>query len=237
MLRYGIDVSKHQGNVDWSKVKASGKVEFAILRAGIGTAKDIRFEAYYQGAKENNIPVGAYWYSYAVTTAQAVQEAEAFLNVVKGKQFAYPLYFDLEEPKQFALGRNQCSEVAKAFLNTLEKAGYFAGLYASKSHLEDYVTQEVRNRYAVWVAHYGVKQTTYSGSYGMWQYSDKGTVSGIPDNQVDFDICYTDYPTVIKNAGLNGFEKTAVPAEPSKEKKQFSVTVDGKTYSGELEEN
>ena len=235
MLRYGIDVSKHQGNVDWSKVKASGKVEFAILRAGIGTAKDIRFEAYYQGAKENNIPVGAYWYSYAVTTAQAVQEAEAFLNVIKGKQFAYPLYFDLEEPKQFALGRNQCSEVAKAFLNTLEKAGYFAGLYASKSHLEDYVTQEVRNRYTVWVAHYGVKQTTYSGAYGMWQYSDKGTVSGIPDNQVDFDICYKDYPALIKNAGLNGFSK--VSPESPKEKIQVSVTMDGKTYSGTLEKN
>lgn len=234
MTVYGIDVSKHQGNIDWNKVKASGKANFAILRAGIGTEKDVKFEEYYQGAKKNNIPVGAYWYSYAVTTAQAVQEANAFLNAVKGKQFEYPLYFDIEEAKQFALGKNKCSEIAKAFLATLEQAGYYAGIYASKSHLEDYLTEEVRKRYAVWVAHYGVSQTTYSGQFGMWQYSDKGTVSGIPDNQVDFDACYKDYPTVIKNAGLNGFAKSVEKNVETVENKSIDIMlkINGEDYSG-----
>lgn len=234
MLKYGIDVSKHQGAINWTKVKASGNVEFAVLRAGIGISKDIRFEEYYRNASANQIPLGAYWYSYAVTTAQAVQEAEAFLNAVKGKQFEYPLYFDLEEPEQFALGKTKCSQVAEAFLNTLEKAGYYAGLYASKSHLEEYVTEYVRNRYDIWVAHYGVKKTTYSGQFGMWQYAENGTVSGISDNQVDLDECYKNYPEIIRNAGLNGFTKP--DSSGQKKKKKFSVTVDGKTYSGELEE-
>lgn len=239
MTVYGIDVSKHQGNIDWNKVKASGKANFAILRAGIENSKDVRFEEYYQGAKKNNIPVGAYWYSKAVTTAQAVQEAEDFLNAVKGKQFEYPLYFDIEESKQFALGKTKCSEIAKAFLDTLEKAGYYAGIYASKSHLEDYLTEEVRKRYAVWVAHYGVSQTTYSGQFGMWQYSDKGTVSGIPDNQVDFDACYKDYPTVIKNAGLNGFAKSVENSVETveKPKHKIEVLIDGEQkYSGLLDD-
>ena len=247
MTKYGIDVSKYQGNIDWTKVIASGKAEFVILRAGIGNEKDIRFEEYYNGCQANGIPVGAYWYSKAVSEAQARQEAQKFLQVISGKQFAYPLYFDIEMNQQFALGKAKCSAIAAAFLNVLESAGYFAGIYASKSHLESYLSAEVRSRYAVWVAHYGVKKTTYSGQFGMWQYSDSGTVSGIPDNQVDFDECYVDYPEIIWKAGLNGFPKTVeIPIETvdiskmetttKKQTIEVTASMGGKTYSGTLTE-
>lgn len=239
MIRQGIDVSRHQGNIDWTKVKHSGKVEFAILRAGYGkliSQKDSRFEEYYVQCHANQIPVGAYWYSYAMSEDEARQEAQVFLQVIKGKQFAYPVYFDLEEPKQLALGKQKCSAIAKAFLETVEQAGYFVGLYMSKSHLETYISDEIRNRYAVWVAHYGVSQTNYSGQFGIWQKSDTGSVSGISGN-VDLDECYQDYPALIQNAGLNGFEKSGTaPDAIAKQEKYFSVTVDDKTYSGMLKE-
>ena len=241
MLCKGIDVSRHQGNIDWAKVKNSGKVDFAILRAGYGkviSQKDSKFEEYYAQCNANQIPVGAYWYSYAMSPEEARQEAEVFLQVIKGKQFAYPVYFDLEEPKQLALGKAKCSAIARAFLETVEQAGYFVGLYMSKSHLESYITEYIRERYAIWVAHYGVNQTSYAGQFGMWQKSDTDSVSGISGN-VDLNECYQDYPTLIQNAGLNGFVKfeSAPESEPDAEQgKYFSVSVDGKTYAGNLEE-
>ena len=103
----GIDVSVHNGNIDWGKVKADG-IDFAILRAGFGKLekqKDEKFEQNYAGAKAAGIPVGAYWYSYAMTPEEAEQEADVFLSVIKGKQFEMPVYFDLEEKKQFDLGK------------------------------------------------------------------------------------------------------------------------------------
>ena len=219
MTKYGIDVSKHQGEIDWTKVKNSGKVEFAILRAGYGkliSQKDNKFEKNYSECIKNNIPVGAYWYSYAISEAEAKQEANVFLQAIKNKQFAYPVYFDLEEPKQLALGKNKCSAIAKAFLETVEKAGYFVGLYMSKSHLETYISEEIRNKYAIWVTHYDVPQTSYSGQFGIWQKSDTGSISGISGN-VDLDECYCDYSTLIQNAVLNGFAKITTAPNPEPE--------------------
>ena len=244
MIKYGIDVSKHQGEIDWIKVKNSGKVEFAILRAGYGkliSQKDNKFEKNYSECIKNNIPVGAYWYSYAMSEEEAEQEATIFLQVIKDKQFAYPVYFDLEEPKQLALGKAKCSAIAKAFLETMEKSRYFVGLYMSKSHLETYISEEIRNKYVVWVAHYGVFKTNYSGQFGIWQKSDSGSVSGISGN-VDLNECYFNYPVLIQNAGLNGFAKSesAKPAETpepdTKQEKYFSITVDGEVYCGTLQE-
>ena len=209
----GIDVSKHQGEIDWKKVKAGG-VQFAIIRAGYGkvaTQKDPCFEDNYAGCKANGIPCGVYWYSYAMTPEDAKQEAETCLEVIKGKQFEYPIYFDIEEKKQLALGKDACTEIAKAFLDAVEKAGYWVGIYSSKSHLETYISDDVRERYAVWVAHYGVKKTTYKGQHGMWQKSDKGKVDGISGN-VDLNECYEDYPAMIKAKGLNGLKKAVSPA-------------------------
>lgn len=210
----GIDVSKHQGVIDWKKVKADG-VEFAILRAGYGrelSQKDVQFENNYKGCKANNIPCGVYWYSYAMSAEEAKKEAQTCLETIKGKQFEYPIYFDIEEKKQLELGKAACTEITKAFLETVEKAGYWVGVYSSKSHLETHIAEDVRKRYAVWVAHYGVKKTTYSGQFGMWQKSSTGKIDGIKGN-VDQNECYIDYPTKIKEAGRNGFKKIVSKTE------------------------
>lgn len=189
----GIDVSKWQGHIDWPRVK----VDFAIIRAGISTSKDARFEDNYAGATAAGIPVGVYWYLRAMTVEAAHREAAACIKAIRGKKLSYPVYADIEEAAQLRLGREKLSDIAAAFLADIEAAGFFAGLYSSKSHLETCFTSEIRERYAVWVAHYGVGKTTYSGRYGMWQYTDKGTVDGI-SGAVDLDIAYEDYPAIIR---------------------------------------
>lgn len=205
----GIDVSKHNANINWSHVKSDG-VQFAIIRAGYGkeiSQKDPQFENNYAGCKSNGIPVGAYWYSYAMSEAEAKQEAAVCLKVLSGKTFEFPIYYDIEEKKQFSLGKAKCTAIAKVFLETVEKAGYWVGLYSSKSFLESYFTDDIRKRYAMWVAQYNTR-CTYGGQYGIWQKSSSGKVYGISGN-VDLNECSVNYPAAIKKAGKNGFRSGA----------------------------
>lgn len=230
----GIDVSKHNGLIDWKQVKKN--VDFSVIRAGYGRLieqKDKRFERNYAGCKESNIPCGVYWYSYAKTVAEAQTEARVFLDVIKGKQFEYPVYLDLEEESQFHLGKNTCSAIAEAFLEIVEKAGYFVGIYSSKSGLENYIDASIRKKYSVWVAHVNVQKTSYSMPFDMWQYSWKGRIDGI-SGDVDCNYCYKDFPAIIKNAGLNGFPKTVEKPVETVEKKSLDIMVkiDGVDYSG-----
>ena len=213
---YGIDVSYAQGKIDWEKVKTSGKVDFAILRAGYGreySQVDKQFERNYSECKRLGIPCGVYWFSYAMSVAEAEKEAQVFLDTIKGKQFEYPIYMDLEVTEQFALGKATCSAMVDAFLTRLEKAGYFAGLYCSTNYLNNYISDSIKSRYAIWVAQYN-KTCTYKNPYGIWQYNiagdedydiiGQGSIPGI-SGKCDMDYAYIDYPTIIKQAGLNGF--------------------------------
>jgi len=235
-MKKGIDISIHDGIIDFNKVKSSGLADFVIIRAGYGkleSQKDKRFEKNYNGCTENNIPVGCYWYSYAKSVSEIQTEAKVFLETIKGKQFEYPVYLDFEEKSQFALGKAKCSEMAKAFLDILENAGYYAGIYSSKSHLENYFTEDILNRYTVWVAHYGVAKTSYKYPFDMWQYSSDGSVPGI-NHRCDMNYCYQDdFPEIIKSAGLNGFPKSVEkPVESVKKSIDIQMLVDGVQYSG-----
>ena len=232
-MKKGIDVSEHQGRIGWPSVKASG-VEFTILRAGYGrvaSQKDKQFENNYTAAKAAGVPCGAYWYSYATSEEEARKEAAVCLEILKGKQFEYPIYYDVEEQRTFQLGKGKVSAIIKAFCEELEKGGYFVGLYMSAYPLGNLVDEEVKRRYVVWVAHYGVQKPVYSGAYGMWQKSCTGKVTGITGN-VDLDEAYEDYPAIIKAAGLNGFKKP----EEAKKKVKITIELDEHTYSGFLEE-
>ena len=234
-LMKGIDVSVHNGNINWQKVKNAG-IQFAILRAGYGremSQKDARFEENYRNAKATGIPVGAYWYSYAMTEDEARLEADVFLSVIKGKQFEMPVYFDLEEKKQFDLGKEKVSAIMRAFLEKVEKAGYFVGLYGSASSLTTHTADDIKSRYTIWLAHWTDK-TNYSGAYGIWQYSSGGTVDGISGN-VDLDTAYTDFPAIIKNKKLNGFgnEQISTP-EPDATSANVTVKIGDKIYKGTL---
>lgn len=211
MKKLGIDVSYWQGKVDWNEVVNSG-IDFAILKCNAGTEIADNFVQNYNGAKSAGIDLGAYLYSYALTEEQAKAEAKACINTLSGKQLEYPVFFDIEENAVFNLGKTKCSKIIKAFCEEMEDAGFYVGIYSSKSHLETFVSEDLRKRYCVWVAHYGVSQTSYSGNYDIHQYSDQGRVNGI-NGFVDLNHCYVDY-SIIKSKGYNGYKPDgAIPAE------------------------
>ncbi len=208
----GIDVSSWQENIDFKKVKKSG-IKFVVIRAGFGTRTDPDkyFERNYNGARDAGLHVGAYWYSYAESGAEALDEARACRGIIAGKKFDFPIYYDLEEHSQFVRGVDFCSNLVRTFCHDLEENDYFAGLYTSRYPLQHYISRDVASRYAVWVAEYN-PTLNYRGNYGMWQYSSAGKVNGI-DGAVDLDYCYVDYPKIIKSAGLNGYAAD-VPTPP-----------------------
>lgn len=210
MAKHGIDISTYQGhNVDFNKVKAAG-VDFVILRAGYGkyiSQKDPTFEGNYARAKAAGLNVGVYWYSYAQTEADAKLEAQVCLQAIAGKQFEYPIFFDLEERSQFNKGAVFCSKITEIFCGELEKAGYFAGLYISRSPLQQYISANTAKKYTLWIAEYATN-CNYGGTYGMWQNSSTWRVNGVNGN-VDHDYSYVDYSKIIKEGGFNGFKKPA----------------------------
>jgi len=197
----GIDVSTYQGTIDWSKVGKTD-IHFVMARASYGQAgKDNTFAANVAGAEKYGLNVGAYHFCYAETVAQAQAEAKHFLDAVKGVKLTYPLVLDLEYNTDTAKAIGLWSDMAVAFLRTLENAGYFAMLTSDKYSLESRFDAAKIAPFAIWVAQWASK-CTYKGSYGIWQHSDTGSVPGI-SGAVDLDISYVDYAGIIQRAGLN----------------------------------
>lgn len=212
---YGIDVSKWQGNIDWQKVKASG-VQFAMLRAGYGRfagQADETFEKNYQAASSAGISVGAYHYSYAKTVEQAKAEAMYCLSLIKGKTFAFPICYDVEDDVQKDLTKDELSDIITAFCETLENAGYYVSVYMNLHWLNTKVREDIFEKYDIWLAHW-TQKTTFARDYGLWQYSSNGTVDGIT-GRVDLDYAYKNYPAIMAANGLNGYKKPSAPAAPS----------------------
>lgn len=235
----GIDVSHWQGVIDWLSVKESG-IEFAILKAGgsdDGFYTDSTFEQNYKEAKAVGLPVGAYYFVGSLCTSRAdgIADAKRFLEIIKGKSFEYPVYIDLESTNPAA--KAGATEACIGFCETMEEAGYYCGIYASDvSGFAERLDITNLQKFDKWVARYGSKPQ-YVKTYGMWQYSSTGTVSGISGG-VDMDESYMNYPEIIKGAGLNGFKKPepATEPEPAKKTIKTSVIIDGKTYTGTLTE-
>lgn len=220
----GIDLSKHNGTVDWDRIKASGKVDFAIIRTGFGrnapSQRDIQFERNYAGAKRVGIPIGAYHYSYALSPEQAEWEADFVLDILKGKQFEFPIYYDIEEKTQAGLSMDLCGKMVTAFCSKLEKANYWVGLYSYDSFFKYNVADDLEARYAMWVARtptpdngVNIVKPTMASRYQMHQWTWKGSVDG-SSAETDMNICTVDYPTLIKKAKKNGYGAT-VPIIPS----------------------
>lgn len=192
----GIDVSSWQGKPDWTKVKKSG-VEFAILRIHQKDGSDASFEHNYKGCKANAIPLGGYKYSYALTSAQALEEAEDTLSVLAGRGLDFPVFYDLEWNSQRKLGSASIEKIAETFLNRIKKAGYKVGVYCNMDWYQKVLTEKLR-KYDLWIARYpaddnGTIQERLRPDIGVgWQYSSKGKVSGITGN-VDMNVFYKNY--------------------------------------------
>lgn len=228
----GIDISYCQTQVHWEDVTAG----FVIIKAGQRDFTDPMFESHYKGAKAEGIPCGAYWYLDALTVEDAKKEADAFLQRLAGKQFEYPVFLDLENEAQFRLGKDKVSALIRAFLQKVESAGYWVGLYGNLSSLTYYTDDDIKKRYSIWLAQWDVTKPTYGGAYGIWQHA-VGKADGIAGD-CDLDYCYIDYPTQIKAKGLNGYgtPKPPKPPEPEKKTKYVELAIDGVTYAGTLTE-
>lgn len=194
-----IDVSSDQGKPDWEKVAKSG-IKAAILRAHQRYGVDSSFEHNYKGCKQNGILVGVYKYSYALTPAQAVDEAENVIAVLAGRGLDFPVFYDLEWKQQRSLGKQAIENIAVSFLTRIKKAGYKVGIYCNMDWYNNYLSDNLK-KYDLWLARYpandnGTMQTRLRPSAGIgWQYSERGKVSGISANDVDMDVFYTDYRT------------------------------------------
>lgn len=217
----GIDVSHHQGIVDWPKVRADG-VQFAMLRAGFGWDNDSQIDKqFYRNANEAQaagVPCGLYHYSYARTPSDARKEAAFFLRIIKSIKPEYPVAFDFEEQAQVSLPPSQQLDIIEAFLETVGQARYYVALYMSASTMQQlyqFAPERIK-KVDCWVAHFGVEKPKFSGPYGMWQYSWQGRVAGI-GGDVDMDYSYKDYPAIIRAAGLNGFAVSGTPDAPEPE--------------------
>ena len=210
-----IDVSKHNGNIDFQAVKNAG-IYAVIIRAGYGrevSQKDSMFETNYAAAKAAGLHIGAYWYSYADSVADAAKEATACLACIQGKQFEFPVYYDLEEQSTAALGKDTCTQIAQTFCNAMEQAGYWAGIYANTNWFTNYLDHAILwPRYTVWLADYRQAYNTTLGR-DMHQYTSTGSVAGISGN-VDCNRCTRDFPAEIGSLYGGTSATTPQPTEP-----------------------
>ena len=232
-MKKGIDISYCQPKVDWSKVA----VDFCIIQIGGGAVrrqKDTMYESHYAGAKGRGIPVGAYWFTWARTVAEAEEEADICISLLKGKQFEYPIFLDLEQEAIYKTGKANVSAIIRAFLSKVEKAGYWVGLYCNPDVLVHYCETDIPKRYSIWLAQWDVSAPTYP--CGIWQPNTAQT-AGFPE-PVDQDVCYIGYPTQIRTKGLNGYGKPEPTPAPTPPKDTLDITIEtgGKTYSGTLTE-
>ena len=194
----GIDISKHNGNIDWNAVKNSG-VQYVILRCGYrGSAsgvlvEDQKFKSNIQGATAAGLKVGIYFFSQAVNEVEAVEEASMTLSLIKNYRITYPVYIDVESANGRADGISNAARtsVINAFCQTIRNSGYTPGLYANKNWLTEKINTGALGGCKIWLAQY-VAAPTYGGRYEMWQYSSRGSIAGIKGN-VDLNVSYMGY--------------------------------------------
>ena len=197
----GIDVSSWQENINWEDVQ-NNNINFAIVRATYGTTgTDEFFSTNMEGISKTSIHPGAYHYSYAKSLSEAKEEAQHFLNVIKPYSFSYPVAFDIEDSSLEYLGVQTLTDITREFCQTIQNNGYYVCIFSSINWLNNYLDMNALSNFDVWLSQWD-SSPSYSGNFGIWQYTSSGTVSGI-NGDVDMDISYRNYPEIISNAGLN----------------------------------
>lgn len=221
ILKTGIDVSSHQGVIDWEKVKASG-VEFAMIRGGFGQNYiDAYFERNISECNRLKIPVGVYWFSYALSPDQAKKEAEYCLELVKNYRVDYPIAYDLEydsvryaKASGIEIDKNLASEMVLAFCGEVENQGYYTINYSNKDYISNMFLPVIQEKFDLWYALWG---SDLDRECGLWQYTSTGKVNGINVN-VDLNFAYKDFPKIIAENNLNNLAKKEIPLVNYQEK-------------------
>lgn len=212
MIKFGIDISRWQGNFNLSAAKDEG-VSFVVLKGGggdDGLYKDGNFERFYSDAKKLNIPVGAYWFSRALTTDEAIKEADFFIDkVLKNKQFELPVFIDVEDERMISLGKTALTKIVDTWCSYLESKGFFVGIYSTVYAFSAYMNDAALKKYTHWVAQWA-KECTYPDRsvLGFWQFG--GDTNLLRSNKIagvtcDQNYMYFDFTKAIKDNKLNGF--------------------------------
>lgn len=208
---FGIDVSLYQGNIDF-KAAAKEGVKFVVIKCSEGDFTDPEFIRNYKSAKEAGLSVGAYHYLRSATKDGAVKEARYMIdNCLKGRAFEYPAFVDIEDGALKNLSKSALSDIVRAFCDTLESAGYWAGFYTNLDWYTNRLDGEaLAKRYSFWYAYWGTKCTLPYAQ--LWQFG--GSTNYLRSNKVvgvvcDQDYCFVDFPKMIAEKGLNGMKKSS----------------------------
>ena len=202
-----MDVSRWQGVIDWDAVKASGKVDGVMIRAlgskGGKPYLDPQFERNYAGATAAGLPVGVYYYATARTKAQADAELAMLRKALAGKTLGLPVVVDVEDNKLHSLGKQALTDLTAYALGVIQSWGVYAMLYTYLSFAASrlYMGGAALKPYDVWLAAYRKDKPATAYPYGMWQYTDKGSIPGVSTG-VDLSLAYKDYAAIIQRAGL-----------------------------------
>jgi len=230
----GIDVSRHNGEINWSEVKKAGYT-FVIIRIGYGklaSQKDANFEKNYAGALAAGLEIGGYWYSYANNSVTAEEEAKACLQCIGNKKFSYPIYYDVEETNITNNLSNQVNtNIVNAFCVTLEKAGYTPGFYTFENLLQRFNLQSIP--YEKWLAKWSSSMGNNSPeTFSIWQHAIIGTtryatINGrVPGTSGDIDVdkCFKDLTKVTGISLVNG-NSTVIKEDKKEEVKPSNPVV------------
>ena len=214
VLAKGIDVSYHNGTLNWQSIAAAG-FDFAIIRVGSSlSGKDAYFESNYSGARAAGLDVGAYFYVEDTSVAEILDSAKELKSLLAGKKFEYPIYLDIEKDDLGkSLGKDLLTNMSIAFMEELQKDGFYAALYTNNNWLENFYHKNlIVSKYDVWYARYPEENLTepqwnlekYGATTGIWQYTEEGVIDG---HKVlfDFNFSYRDYPAIIKRFHYNGY--------------------------------
>lgn len=209
VFQNGIDVSRYQGNVNWSKVAAAGK-DFVIVRLGSSNSGGLYVDPYFlqnvNGAHAAGLRVGAYYYTYARTQTAVANELSLFMNAMQGLQFEYPIFVDVEDSSLTSLGRTQLTSLVRYAMDILYQQKWYAGWYSYANYINNYLNAAELSGYPLWVADYR-STLGYTGPYTMWQYSGSGTVNGI-SGACDLNYSYKDFLPDIQAGGFNNYGPT-----------------------------
>ena len=186
-----VDISEFQQGINFNKMKNDG-IKAVIIRAGYGretSQKDNMFESHFRNAKNANLKIGVYWYSYADSVNDAEKEAKACLECIKNKSLDMPIYYDLEDSSQLHLGKTKITEIAERFCETIKKSNYRAGVYANLNWFNNYLDYDkLKKKYSIWLAQYN---SVNELSCDIWQNSSTGRVSGYGKN-IDTNIIFNE---------------------------------------------
>ena len=232
VLATGIDVSCYNHEcapdgtylpIDWNAISDEG-IDYVILKAGSSLRDngslggiDATFEMDYFDAKTAGLDVGVYFYTYAKTVDEIVNDAYLLLAILDGKQLEYPIYLDLEDESIRGLGAEALTEMCVEFFTVLQRSGYYTGLYVNHEWLYNVIKTDLAlSKFDIWYARYPQAESPtwsvdeFGEPLGMWQYTDSGILVTLGDVPVDKNYSYKDYPSIIKDGGFNGYESDII---------------------------